>query len=116
MGKLVAVGKADEIAEGAMKEVTVEGRKVLLARVGAQYYAVQNVCPHMGGTLSQGRLEGNVVTCPRHGSQFDLRDGSVVRWLGPSGLVSTLGKLLKSPKPLATYPVKVENGTVMVEV
>ncbi len=115
MGNPVAVGKADEIAEGAMKEVTVEGRKVLLARVAGQYYAVQNVCPHMGSLLSQGKLDGTVVTCPSHGSQFDVGDGRVVRWLGPSGLVSRLGRMLKSPRPLKTYKVRVENGKLMVE-
>jgi 3-phenylpropionate/trans-cinnamate dioxygenase ferredoxin subunit len=115
MGKSVAVGKADEIVEGAMNEVTVDGQRLLVAWTGGKYYAVQNTCPHMGSLLSQGRLEGTVVTCPRHGSQFDLRDGSVVRWLGPSGLVSRLGRMLKSPRPLKTYKVRVENGKLMVE-
>ncbi len=49
-----------------------ERDSALLARVGDKYYAADNRCPHMGGKLSPGKLEGTVVTCPRHGSQFDL--------------------------------------------
>ena len=112
----VEVGRSGELAEGAMIEVVAEGRKILLARVGGRYYAADNRCPHMGGRLSDGKLEGLVVTCPRHGSQFDLRDGRVVRWLKASGLISTLSKALKSPRPLVTYSAKVEDDRILVEI
>jgi len=116
MANLVQVGKSSELEEGAMKEISAQGREILLARVGDKYYATDNRCPHMGGKLSQGKLEGTVVTCPRHGSQFDLSDGQVVRWLKGSGLVSMVGRVLKSPKKLATYNVKVENENVLLEI
>ena len=92
------------------------GHEVLLARVADKYYAGGNRCPHMGGKLSQGKLEGTVATCPRHGSQFDLRDGRVVRWLKGSGILSRVGKALKSPRPLATYNVKVEDDRIRIEI
>jgi 3-phenylpropionate/trans-cinnamate dioxygenase ferredoxin subunit len=88
----------------------------MLARIDRRYYAVQNKCPHLGGDLSQGTLENTVITCPRHGSQFNLTDGSVVRWLKGSGLMSTIGKTLKSPDNLTTYKVKIENQDIMVEI
>ena len=116
MGDFVPVSTTKELEGGAMKEVTVKGREILLARVGGRYYAVGNRCPHMGGILSDGKLEGTVVTCPKHGSQFDLGDGHVVRWLRGSGLFSTLGKALKSPKTLAIYNVKVEGDRILVEI
>lgn len=116
MGTFVQVAKLGEIADGTMKEVEVQGHELLLAMVGGKYYAVDGRCPHMGGRLAQGKLEGTVVTCPRHGSQFDLRDGQVVRWLKGSGAVSSLGKALKGPKQLATYRVKVEGDAILVEV
>jgi nitrite reductase/ring-hydroxylating ferredoxin subunit len=50
-----------------------------------------------------------VVTCPRHGSQFDLKDGSVIRWLKGSGVISALGKAIKSPRSIKTYPIKIED-------
>ena len=114
MGNLIQAGTIGDLDDGSMEEVTVEGRAILLARVGDRYYAASNRCPHMGGRLSQGKLEGTVVTCPRHGSQFDLRDGKVVRWL-KGGALSMVGKLLKSPSPIATYPVKVDGDKIMLE-
>ena len=116
MDDLIELGKTDELSSGTMKMVMVKGHEILLARVGEKYYAVDNRCPHMGGNLSKGKLEGTVVTCPRHGSQFDLSDGQVVRWLKSSGLIWKVGRLLKSPKPLATYNVRVEDNRILIEV
>jgi len=116
MGKFVEVGKKNDLANGTMKEVKVEGYYILLARVADKYYAIDNRCPHFGGNLSRGRLEGTVVTCPLHGSQFDLIDGHVVRWLKGSGVLSAVGKALKSPRSTNTYKVKVEGDKVSIEV
>jgi 3-phenylpropionate/trans-cinnamate dioxygenase ferredoxin subunit len=116
MGDLVQVGDTGELADGTMKSVLVKGREILLARVADAYYAADNRCPHMGAKLSQGKLEGTVVTCPRHGSQFDLTDGGVVRWLKGSGLIFKVSKALKSPRPLVTYNVKVEGDRILIEI
>ena len=69
----------------------------------------------MGGNLSQGTLEGTVVTCPRHHSQFDITDGHVIRWTDWSGIKLGVGKLLRSPRPLKTYEVKIEEDKIMVQ-
>jgi 3-phenylpropionate/trans-cinnamate dioxygenase ferredoxin subunit len=116
MGNFIPVAKSGELADGTMKEVTVQGRPILLAKVGDRYYAADGRCPHMGGVLAQGKLEGTVVTCPRHSSQFDLTDGHVVRWLKGSGLISAIGRTLKSPRPLTVHQVKVEKDDILVEV
>lgn len=116
MSKLVEVSKVDKLEDGTMKEIMADGREILLARVGDSYYAADNRCPHMGGKLSQGTLQGNVVTCPRHGSQFDLTSGEVIRWLKAPGLISSLGKVLKSPKPLTIYSVNVENDRIILKI
>ena len=115
MGKLVEVFKIDELKDGTMKAVNAAGREILLARIGDKYYAAGNRCPHLGGKLSQGKLEGTVVTCPLHGSQFDLSDGQVVRWTNWSGLISTVNKLLKPPRPLTIHKVKVEDDKILIE-
>ncbi|MBN2462083.1 MAG: Rieske 2Fe-2S domain-containing protein [Dehalococcoidia bacterium] len=116
MGNFVEVAKKDDLANGAMKEVKAQGQDVLLARVADKYYAIDNRCPHFGGNLSRGRLEGTVVTCPLHGSQFDITNGQVVRWLKGAGVLSAVGKALKSPKSVVTYKVKVEGDNVLVEI
>ncbi len=116
MGEFIEVSKIAELKDGTMKVVLAQGREILLAKVGDKYYAAGNRCPHLGGKLSQGKLEGTVVTCPRHGSQFDLRDGHVVRWLKGSGLIAMIGKTLKSPRPLTIYNVKVADDKVWLEI
>ena len=116
MAGFVEAGKKGELAEGTMKEVTLEGRKLLLARLGSKYYAADNVCPHMGAKLSEGKLEGSVLTCPRHGSQFDLSDGHVIRWTNFPSVVSSLAKLVKKPHPLKIYSVKLDGDKILIEV
>jgi len=114
MSKFTEVAKTEELKSGTMKKVMAEGREILLARVGDKYYATDDRCPHMKGDLSQGKLEGTVVTCPVHGSQFDISTGHVVRWL-KGGLMSKLSGALKMSKDLTIYNVKVENSKVLVE-
>jgi len=115
MSKFVEVAKAEELKNGTMKKVFADGHEILLARVGDKYYATDNQCPHMKGDLSQGKLEGTIVTCPVHGSQFYVSDGALVRWL-KGGLMSKLGSALKMSKTLKAYNIKVEDGKVLVEV
>ena len=116
MGTLNEAIKVGDISDGAMRKIAIRGQEILLARAGDTYYAASNLCPHMNGDLSRGKLEGTIVTCPRHASRFDLKDGSVVRWLKGSGLIAALGKTLKSPRPLKTYPVTIEGDSVLVEI
>jgi 3-phenylpropionate/trans-cinnamate dioxygenase ferredoxin subunit len=116
MGEFVEVAGADELKDGGMKKVSAGGKDLLLARVGDKYYAADDKCPHLGGSLSGGTLEGTVVTCPKHGSQFDLTDGHMVRWTDWSGFKQSMAKTFKSPRPIDTYEVKVEGGKVLVAI
>jgi len=116
VSEFVQVSKVGELEDGAMRAIDVAGREILLARVGDHYYAVDNRCPHMGARLAGGSLQGTVVTCPRHGSQFDLNDGRVLRWLKGTGVTSKLAKVFKAPKGLVTHQVKVEGDEVLVEI
>jgi len=116
MGTFVPAAKTSELKSGAMKQVNVQGHELFIAQVGSKYYAADNRCLHMGGNLSQGKLEGTVVTCPRHGSQFDLQDGHAVRWLKGSGIFSSITKALKGDKHLGIYKVKTEGNSIMVEI
>lgn len=116
MAGYVEVLKVDGLKDGQMKEVKAGGRDVLLAKVGGKFYAAENTCPHMGGKLAQGKLEGTVVTCPLHASQFELKDGSVIRWTNWPGIVVAATKLIRRPRAIKTYPVKIEGNKVLVEV
>jgi len=107
MGQFIEVARVGELTRGTMKAVNTAGRDILLARVGDKYYAVSNRCPHM---------EGTIVTCPRHGSQFDLTDGHVIRWTNWSGLVLAAAKVIRSPHSLPTFNVKIDGEKILVEV
>jgi 3-phenylpropionate/trans-cinnamate dioxygenase ferredoxin subunit len=114
MAEFFDAAGVNELQSGQMKSVIIDGNEILLARVGDRYYAAENRCPHMGANLSLGELNGTVITCPRHHSQFDLTDGHVVRWTDWSGLGLSLAKMIKSPHPLKIYDVKMEKDRVMV--
>ena len=110
------VARTAELTNGTMKSVKVGEREILLAMAGDKYYAADNICPHMGGNLSRGKLEGTVVTCPRHASKFDLIDGKVIRWTDWTGIKASVSKLFRPPRPLVVFPVKVEGDKVLIEV
>jgi nitrite reductase/ring-hydroxylating ferredoxin subunit/uncharacterized membrane protein len=67
-----------DLREGEMKRADAEGVPVLLVRREGEICALAHTCSHLGGPLSEGKLEGDVVQCPWHGSRFNVRDGSVV--------------------------------------
>jgi 3-phenylpropionate/trans-cinnamate dioxygenase ferredoxin subunit len=116
MGTYMEAGKTGDFQNMARKKVNVQGQEIMLARVGDTYYAIASRCPHMGGDLASGHLEGTIITCPRHGSQFDITDGHNVRWMKGSGTAAALGKILRSPRSVRSYKVKVEGDAIMVEV
>lgn len=112
----IDVAAENELAVGTMKAVSVQGREVLLARTQDGFYAVGNICPHMKGKLSKGTLEGTIVTCPRHGSQFDVRTGENVRWLKGKGVIAQAAKIMKPPRGIESYKVGVKDGRIFVEI
>lgn len=71
-----AVARPGELGPGELVEAIVDGVPIALSNVDGTYHAVSNVCPHAGGPLGDGILEGHTVTCPYHGWSFDVRDGS----------------------------------------
>jgi nitrite reductase/ring-hydroxylating ferredoxin subunit/uncharacterized membrane protein len=76
-GDSVAVAQADELKVDQMKLLHVNGRRIVLARCEAGYVAFDDHCTHRGGPLADGVLACNTVTCPWHGSQFDVTNGGV---------------------------------------
>jgi nitrite reductase/ring-hydroxylating ferredoxin subunit/uncharacterized membrane protein len=94
------VAALTDVPDGGMKRVDAAGYPVLLVRRGEHVDAIGAVCAHMGGPLEQGTLDGDVVTCPWHGSKFCVRDGSIVG--GPTAY----------PEP--AFRVRVADGRIRV--
>jgi nitrite reductase/ring-hydroxylating ferredoxin subunit len=71
----VKVAETKDIQPSDMKAVDLAGERVCIINVEGNYYAIGNVCTHLGGPLDKGTLEGYEVECPWHGSKFDVRAG-----------------------------------------
>ena len=78
MADYVKVAQANEIEPNYGKLVEVQGKKFALFNVDGKFYAIDNTCTHRGGPLSEGDLKGDEVTCPWHGSRFNVKTGSVL--------------------------------------
>jgi len=72
----VRVARVGDVPPGAMRGVIVDGRSLVLCNVAGRVYAVDAACPHRGGPLEEGDLEGAVVTCPWHGWRWDVTTGA----------------------------------------
>jgi nitrite reductase (NADH) small subunit len=92
---------ADLPAAGQAREFEIGERVVCVANVNGEYSALDNVCPHRGGPLGQGYIEGDKLTCPWHGWQFDPKTGAVAH--APS-------------QKIATYSLQLEGDDVFVEI
>jgi nitrite reductase/ring-hydroxylating ferredoxin subunit len=100
-GDYTAVLPETELQPDTLTRAEAAGVPVLLAKVSGQIYALHNTCVHAGCSLAEGRLEGTSVVCSCHGSQFDLRDGTIIN--GPATM----------PEPC--FEVRVENGMIEVK-
>ena len=132
------VATVDDIPPGQRKLVNVEGRDIGIFNVGGEYFAVGNRCPHEGASLCKGRIvglvessepgsyqfsrRGELLRCPWHGWEFDLRTGK--SWCEPERIkvrnydlkVESGGALVEGPLQAETFPVSIEKQYVVIEV
>jgi nitrite reductase/ring-hydroxylating ferredoxin subunit len=101
MGEFVTVTDSVQVAEGEMAGFQVGGERIAVANVAGTFHAFGNTCTHLQCSLASGELEGTTVTCPCHGSQFDVTTGRVLR--GPA------------QEPVPSYPARVVNEALQVE-
>jgi 3-phenylpropionate/trans-cinnamate dioxygenase ferredoxin subunit len=131
------VAAVGEIAPGGRKLVVLGGREIGVFNVNGEYFAILNRCPHAGASLCKGRLmplvesdapgeyhvsrKGEVLRCPWHGWEFDLRTGQ--SWCDPATVqvksypvtVEPGARIAKGPYVAGTFPVSVEEDYVVVE-
>ncbi len=101
MGQLIKVAEVNDVPPGTAKAVEAEGRRIALFNGGDSYYAIDDACTHRGGPLSEGEVEGTVVTCPLHGATYDITTGNVLGPPAPEGVIS--------------YRVQVDGNDIKVE-
>ena len=100
--------RASEIPAGSMKMIMVAGKEILVGNVNGKHYAIPNRCTHSNGDLSKGTLEGNTVTCPKHGQRFDLTTGRSIQ--GPK-----VGFLKLKGKDSGQFATKVEGDDLLID-
>ncbi len=114
MSDYIEIMTSAELGEGEMHEVSVEHHELLVARARGSVYITDGRCPHLHAHMAEGTLEGMVITCPWHGSQFDISDGRVVRWTDFSGVVKGMAELVRHPRSLRTYEAMEVDGKILV--
>ena len=99
----VTIAPTTAIKPGELAAFDVEGVRIAVANADGRYFAIDDTCTHEQCSLSaEGTLEGTVVTCGCHGAQFDVTTGAV---LAPP-----------APEPVKAYPLRVDNGNLVIEV
>lgn len=102
MGKIIA-GKVSDITPGKMINVSVDGRDILVANIDGEFFATDDSCTHSGASLSEGKLNGCVITCGWHAAEFDCKTGKLVKF--PAKI-----------RDLTSYKVSVDSEDVFIEV
>src|SRR3989304_4809280 len=98
--KFIKIANLKELSPGERKTVVIKEHKIALFNIDGKIYAIDNMCPHMGGPLGEGDVNEKIITCPLHGWQFDVESG----------------ESLVFPKRIRTYEVKVEGNEIFVEI
>lgn len=116
------VASSAQIKEGEIHTVDVGGRSIALTRFDGVPRAFENKCPHLGLALARGKVEGGAITCPWHGSRFDICSGKNLDWVN-----SVLGLSMpawshrmiamgKKPANITTFAVSENEGKVFLMV
>lgn len=103
------VARISDVPSGSKKLIALGGQNVLLTNVQGSLYAINNRCPHLGGSLFDGRLEGDRIICPRHGATFDVKTGEMLQG-------AKIAFVKMNVRNAVTYPVKVEGEDILIDV
>jgi nitrite reductase/ring-hydroxylating ferredoxin subunit len=102
MPELVKIAETNDLPPGKAAAFDVGGQRIAVFNVDGTFYAIEDTCPHSGGPLSEGQVQGTKVTCPWHEADFDLRTGEV---LGPPAF-----------EGVKSYRIVVEGNDIKVQV
>ena len=102
VGEYVKIAETKEVSKNQMQVFNVKGREILLINLDGEFYAFDNRCPHMGYPLFFGSLKGDTLTCGFHSAKFNVRTGESV------GAVTS--------ERLTTFPVMIQNSSVVIEI
>ena len=101
MSRFVPVSPVADVPPGSRLHFELEEESVIVLNIDGEFFCIADLCTHDGGPLADGDVCDHQIECPRHGARFDVRSGRVTR--------------LPAADPIPTFPVRVENGIILVE-
>jgi nitrite reductase/ring-hydroxylating ferredoxin subunit len=102
VGEYVKIAEAKAVLKNQMQVFKAKGQEILVVNVEGELFAIENRCSHMGYPLFFGSFEGDVLTCGFHSAKFNVKTG---KSLGPV-----------TSEPLKTFPVKIQNSSIFIEI
>ncbi len=101
MAEFLPVASVGELSDPGKKCLEIQERFVVLVHLAGEYYCLDDICTHDGGTLGEGQMDANCLICPRHGARFDIKTGRAVT--------------MPATEPTRVHEVRIEGGQVMVK-
>jgi nitrite reductase/ring-hydroxylating ferredoxin subunit len=120
MTKTKIATTAEASADKVLK-TSANGQSILVAQVGDKYCAIANKCPHLGLPMDKGKFENGVVTCPFHGSKFEICTGKNTQWVESfvgiplPGIAKKMMAMGKAPTDVASFTVSQEGQDLFVD-
>ncbi len=98
--EFVEIAPVEELPNGERLFVEAGGSSIIIFNIAGQFFAIGDICTHDDGPLGDGTLEGYNIVCPRHGAEFDVRDGKVTS--------------MPAVVDIPAYPVQVRDGKIFI--
>ena len=98
--EFIEIAPASELPNGERLFVDLGDKPIVILNIAGKLFAIGDVCSHDDGPLGDGMIEGNNIVCPRHGGEFDVRDGKAVQ--------------MPAVVDIPAYPVRVVDGMIQV--
>ncbi len=104
------IGNSNELKPDEVKEYDIDGKKILVSNMDNQLYAIDALCSHMGQDLGKGKRNNDIIICPKHHAQFNVKNGKVEK------NINAIFKMItrKDASDLNSYEIKIENNEIMI--
>jgi nitrite reductase/ring-hydroxylating ferredoxin subunit len=117
----IKIATTSDVSTGSVLKANANGQAVLVAKVGDGYCAVANKCPHLGLPMAKGKVEQGTITCPFHGSKFELCTGKAVEWVDSfvgiplPGAAKKMMAMGKAPTDVASFTVTQDGENLWID-
>lgn len=116
------IATTSEVSADKILKTAANGQSILVAKVGDKYCSIANKCPHLGLPMAKGKFENGVVTCPFHGSKFEICTGKNVEWVESfvgiplPGIAQKVMAMGKEPTDVASFVVTQDGEDLFVDI